>query len=61
MEFRSKAILGKEDSAFARSLFRAMGYTDSELIEGKPLIGIANTWNTLVPGHFGLEIGRAHV
>ena len=55
MEFRSKAILGKEDSAFARSLFRAMGYTNSELLEGKPLIGIANTWNTLVPGHFGLD------
>ena len=55
MEFRSKAILGDEDSAFARSLFRAMGYTNSELLEGKPLIGIANTWNTLVPGHFGLD------
>ncbi len=55
MEFRSKAILGEEDSAFARSLFRAMGYTNSELLGGKPLIGIANTWNTLVPGHFGLD------
>ena len=48
MENRSKAILGMEDSAFARSLFKSMGYTDSELKEGKPLIGIANTWNTLV-------------
>ena len=46
MENRSKAILGMEDSAFARSLFKSMGYTDSELKEGKPLIGIANTWNT---------------
>ena len=45
MENRSKAILGMEDSAFARSLFKSMGYTDSELKEGKPLIGIANTWN----------------
>ena len=32
-----------------------MGYTDSELREGKPLIGIANTWNTLVPGHYSLD------
>ena len=55
MAYRSKAILGEEDSAFARSLFKSMGYTDSELIEGKPLIGIANTWNTLDPGHFGLD------
>lgn len=55
MEPRSKAVLGEEDSAFARSLFKSMGYTDSELIEGKPLIGIASTWNTLVPGHFNLD------
>ena len=55
MEYRSKTILGEEDSAFARSLFKSMGYTDSELREGKPLIGIANTWNTLVPGHYNLD------
>ncbi len=55
MALRSKTILGEEDSAFARSLFKAMGYTDSELKEGKPLIGIASTWNTLVPGHFNLD------
>lgn len=55
MEFRSKTILGEEDSAFARSLFKSMGYTDSELKEGKPLIGIANTWNTVVPGHYNLD------
>ena len=55
MAYRSKAILGEEDSAFARSLFKSMGFTDSELIEGKPLIGIANTWNDLDPGHFGLD------
>ena len=31
-----------------------MGYTDHEL-DHKPIIGIANTWNTLVPGHFNLN------
>ena len=55
MEYRSKKLLGEEDSAFARALFKSMGYTDSELKEGKPLIGIANTWNTLVPGHYNLD------
>lgn len=55
MALRSKTILGEEDSAFARSLFKSMGYTDSELKEGKPLIGIASTWNTLVPGHYNLD------
>ncbi|MCD8197407.1 MAG: dihydroxy-acid dehydratase [Lachnospiraceae bacterium] len=54
-ELRSKTVLEMEDSAFARSLFKSMGYTDSELREGKPLIGIASTWNTLVPGHFNLD------
>ena len=32
MENRSKAILGMEDSAFARSLFKSMGYTDSDCL-----------------------------
>lgn len=54
MSYRSNQILGQEDSAFYRSLFKSMGYTDSEL-DGKPIIGIANTWNTLVPGHFNLD------
>lgn len=61
MDLRSKTILGEEDSAFARSLFKAMGYTDTELKTGKPLIGIANTWNTLVPGHCGLDKVAQHV
>ena len=61
MDYRSKTILGKEDSAFARSLFKSMGYTDSELREGKPLIGIANSWNTLVPGHYSLDKVAAYV
>ena len=38
-----------------------MGYTDSELREGKPLIGIANSWNTLVPGHYSLDKVAAYV
>lgn len=52
--YRSEEILGGEDNGFYRSLFKAMGYTDDEL-NGKPVIGIANTWNTVVPGHFNLN------
>ncbi len=41
-----------------RSLFKAMGYTDEEL--NKPIIGIANSANELIPGHIHLnEISRA--
>lgn len=36
-----------------RSLFKAMGYTEEEL--QKPLIGVANSWNEIVPGHIHLD------
>ena len=36
-----------------RSLFKAMGYTDAEI--KKPLIGIANSANGIIPGHIHLD------
>ncbi len=36
-----------------RSLFKAMGYTAEEM--GRPLIGIANSYNTIIPGHIHLD------
>jgi dihydroxy-acid dehydratase len=36
-----------------RSLFKALGYTDGEL--QKPLIGIVNSSNTVIPGHMYLD------
>jgi dihydroxy-acid dehydratase len=36
-----------------RSLFKAIGYTDEEL--QRPLIGIANSANSLIPGHVHLN------
>ncbi|MDR1650037.1 MAG: dihydroxy-acid dehydratase [Synergistaceae bacterium] len=58
MKLRSSANLRKVESGLARSLFKSMGYSDSEL-EGRPLIGIANSWSTLVPGHSNLrELAR---
>ena len=36
-----------------RSLFKALGMTDQEL--GRPLIGIVNSANTLIPGHMHLD------
>jgi dihydroxy-acid dehydratase len=58
MKLRSSANLRKVESGLARSLFKSMGYSDGEL-EGRPLIGIANSWSTLVPGHSNLrELAR---
>ncbi|WP_298034261.1 dihydroxy-acid dehydratase [uncultured Dysosmobacter sp.] len=36
-----------------RALFKAVGYSDHDL--EKPMIGIANSWNEIVPGHFNLR------
>ena len=36
-----------------RSLFKAMGYTDDEI--QRPLIGIANSANAIIPGHVHLD------
>ena len=36
-----------------RSLFKAIGYTDEEL--KRPLIGVANAANSLIPGHVHLD------
>ncbi|MBN1901114.1 dihydroxy-acid dehydratase, partial [Candidatus Sumerlaeota bacterium] len=36
-----------------RSLFKAIGYTDEEL--SRPLIGVANSFNEIIPGHIHLR------
>ena len=36
-----------------RALFKSMGYSDYDL--ERPLIGIANSWNRIVPGHYNLR------
>ena len=32
-----------------KGYFKAMGYSEDELSDKKPRIGIANSWNLLVP------------
>lgn len=55
MEYPSARILTPGVScAPQRSLFKAMGYTDYEL-EGRPLVAIVNSWNTISPGHYNLR------
>ncbi|MCK8826202.1 dihydroxy-acid dehydratase [Natroniella acetigena] len=50
---RSEKVTKKVDSAPQRSLFKAMGLTDGEL--EKPLIGVCNSVNELIPGHVHLD------
>ncbi|GKT08075.1 dihydroxy-acid dehydratase [Desulforhabdus sp. TSK] len=50
---RSDAMKKGVEKAPHRSLFKAMGYTQSEL--ERPLIGIANSANEIIPGHIHLD------
>jgi dihydroxy-acid dehydratase len=50
---KSDAVRKGIDRAPHRSLFKAMGYTDKEL--ARPLIGIANSANEIIPGHIHLD------
>jgi len=51
--WRSKEILEYPEWSHIRALYKSMGYTDHDL--DRPLIGIANSWNTVVPGHYNLR------
>ncbi|MGL4790641.1 MAG: dihydroxy-acid dehydratase [Anaerotignaceae bacterium] len=49
-KFRSEEIMDLS----CKGYFKAMGYSEDELGH-KPRIGIANSWNQLVPGHYNLN------
>ncbi|MDW8045235.1 MAG: dihydroxy-acid dehydratase [Nitrososphaerota archaeon] len=53
LKHRSWEVTEGLERAPHRSLFKAMGYTDSDL--EKPLIGVANSWNEIIPGHIHLN------
>lgn len=51
---RSDAVKRGATRVPHRSLFKAMGYTDTEL--ARPLIGVVNAQNEIVPGHIHLDV-----
>ena len=53
MAGRSKKILERPRWSKIRALFKSMGYSDYDL--ERPLIGLANSWSTIVPGHNNLR------
>jgi dihydroxy-acid dehydratase len=59
MFWRSKDILQWPEWALARGLFKSMGYSDYDL--ARPLVGIANSWNRVVPGHYNLNLVSDYV
>lgn len=50
---RSDVIKKGLERAAVRALFKSMGYTDEEMY--RPLVGVANSWNEVVPGHIQLD------
>jgi dihydroxy-acid dehydratase len=52
-KMRSDIVKSGAERSPHRSLFKAMGYTDEELC--KPLVGIANSANDIIPGHIELD------
>src|SRR3954465_2555945 len=50
---RSRAITEGRNRAGARSMLKAIGFTDLDL--SKPIIGIANTWIETMPCNFNLR------
>ncbi|MBU1157321.1 MAG: dihydroxy-acid dehydratase [Proteobacteria bacterium] len=53
MKRRSQKILERPEWAMNRSLYKSMGYSDYDL--ERPMIGVANSWNRVVPGHYNLR------
>jgi len=50
---RSDAVKKGIEKSPHRSLFKAMGYTNEQI--KRPIIGIANSFNEIVPGHIHLD------
>ncbi len=50
---RSRGITEGRDRAGARAMFKAIGFSDSDL--SKPIIGVANTWIETMPCNFHLR------
>jgi len=59
MHWRSKDILARPEWSKIRALYKSMGYSDYDL--DRPLIGVANSWNRVVPGHANLRQVSEHV
>src|SRR5215211_9468343 len=59
MPLRSHTITQGRDRAPARSMLKAIGFTDEDL--KKPIIGIANTWIETMPCNYNLRALAAQV
>jgi dihydroxy-acid dehydratase len=54
MNWRSQDVLSRPEWSMQRALYKSMGYSEYDL--ERPLIGVANSWNRIVPGHYNLNL-----
>jgi dihydroxy-acid dehydratase len=59
MPNRSQDILTWPEWSMQRAYYKSMGYTDYDL--ERPLIGVANSWNRIVTGHYNLNLVSEYV
>ena len=59
VNLRSQRVLAWPECSIQRTLYKSMGYTDYDL--ERPLVGIANSWNRVVPGHYNLQLVAEYV
>ena len=59
MIWRSKEFLESPEWSMNRALYKSMGYSNYDL--ERPLIGVANSWNRVVPGHYNLNLVSDYV
>jgi dihydroxy-acid dehydratase len=52
-ELRSRKAYDGTEGYLARTLLKACGLTDEEV--NRPLVAVANSWNTIMPGHVHLD------
>lgn len=58
MNLRSEEVRSVPENSMQRGLFKSMGFDDESL--SRPLVGVANSWNTIVPGSYNLKkVGEA--
>jgi dihydroxy-acid dehydratase len=59
MNWRSRDVLQRPEWSMHRALYKSMGYSDYDL--DRPLIGVANSGNRIVPGHYNLDLVSEYV
>lgn len=59
MNRRSQSLLKRPEWSMNRALYKSMGYSDFDL--ERPMIGIANAWSRVVPGHYNLGLVSDYV